>query len=211
MAPFRDSLHLQTRLILRDLPANARILCVGVGTGAELVALARQNPGWHFLASDPSEPMLEVCRQRATQEGIADRCEFRAAYVEALPAGARFDAATALLVSHFLPERNQRVAFFREILSRLHPNGILVSADLSIGPLGQHENLLGVWQQMMRLTGATEEQIKATLVSYTREVSLLTLPEMEALLIEAGFHAPVHFAQTLLIHAWYSRRPDDTL
>lgn len=57
LAPLRDCLHLQIGLILRHLPDNARILCVGVGTGAEIIALARQFPGWRFLASDPSEPI----------------------------------------------------------------------------------------------------------------------------------------------------------
>ena len=40
LAPLRDTLHLLTRLILADLPVNSRILCIGVGTGLELIYLA---------------------------------------------------------------------------------------------------------------------------------------------------------------------------
>lgn len=206
LAPFRDSLHLQMRLVLEELPSDAHILCSGVGTGAELIALAKAFPGWRFAAVDPSAPMLEVCKRRVATEGIADRCDFHAAYVHELPADARFHAATSILVSQFLADRAQRVGFFREIASRLYPGGLLVSADLTTAPRGQHESLLGIWQRMMRYAGANEEQVQGMLAAYAREVGLLPAEEMEALLKEAGFPAAVQFSQSLLIHAWYARR-----
>lgn len=207
LAPLRDSLHLQISLILQDLPAGARVLCIGAGTGAELLALAARFPGWSFIVVDPSAPMLEVCRRRATEAGIAGRCDFHVAYVHELPASvAECDAATAVLVSQFIVERSQRLAFFREIARRLRPRGMLVTADLGVSPAGQHEALLEVWRNMMRYIGASEEQIQATLTAYGSEVMLLTDSEMEALLAEAGFPASVHFSQSLLIHARFARR-----
>ncbi|OAM90393.1 hypothetical protein OH491_01640 [Termitidicoccus mucosus] len=122
-----------------------------------------------------------------------------------LPSGVEFHAATAILVSQFLTERTQRVGFFHEIGNRLRPSGLLVTADITPTPRDQHESLLGVWKQMMRYVGATEEQVEAMLASYGRDVVLLPTDEMEALLKEAGFPAPVHFSQSLLIHAWYAR------
>lgn len=206
LAALRESLHLQMRFILHALPAQARVLCIGAGMGSELIALAQAFPGWRFTAVDPSAPMLEVCRQRVAGAGISERCDFHTAYAHELPPGEPYDAATSVLVSHFITDRAQRVAFYRELAARLRPGGWLVTADLTCSPPGQHEHLYAVWQQMMRHTGATEEQIQAMLATYGREVALLTIPEMEALLAEAGFVAPVHFSQSLLIHAWFARK-----
>lgn len=131
MAPIRDGLHFLLESIFAGLPSDARILCVGAGTGAELAYLARTFPGWRFTAVDPSGAMLDVCRQRAETEGYTSRCYFHEGYLDSLPTEDMHDGATCFLVSQFILEQEARSELFGAIASRLRPGGVLASSDLA--------------------------------------------------------------------------------
>ena len=76
LSAISESLYLKTRIILSELSADARILCIGAGTGTEIMYLAKAFPNWYFTALDPSESILNACRQKAEEHGIADRYIF---------------------------------------------------------------------------------------------------------------------------------------
>ncbi|GEP42547.1 class I SAM-dependent methyltransferase [Brevifollis gellanilyticus] len=207
LAPMRDALHLLIGALLADLPANARILCVGAGTGHELLYLAQKFPQWQFTAVEPSSPMLALCRQKAEASGIAHRCVFHEGYLDSLPPSEPFDAATSLLVSQFVLEPSARVGFFRTIAGRLRPGGFLASADLaSDTSSATYRSLLEVWLRLMRETGSPPEQLARMPETYQKDVSILPLDQVSSIITSAGFDTPVLFLQTCLIHAWYARR-----
>ena len=131
LAAMRDALHLLIGAVFADLPAEARILCVGAGTGQELIYLTQKFPRWRFAVVEPSAPMLEVCRRKAGECGITPRCVFHEGTLDSLPPSAGFDAATSLLVSQFILEPEARAGFFRAIAQPLRPGGYLASADLA--------------------------------------------------------------------------------
>jgi tRNA (cmo5U34)-methyltransferase len=207
LAPLRDALHLLMGAVLSDLRADARILCVGAGTGPEILYLARRFPGWRFVAVEPSAPMLEVCRGKAEESGIAGRCEFHEGYLEALPPGEPFDAATSLLVSQFLLDRDARTGFFREIADRLRVGGFLVNADLSSDASpAAYRGLLDDWGRMMRAADVPPEGVDRMREAYGRDVALVPPEEVGGMIAAGGFDAPIQFLQTGLIRAWYARR-----
>lgn len=206
-APGREALFLFMRMILAELPADARILCVGVGTGTELIALAQAFPQWQFAAVEPAPAMLEVCRRKAEESGVESRCTFHEGYLDSLPTTEPFDAATCLLVSHFFTQPEERSDFFHQIALRLRPKGILISSDLVLGMApSAYQSLLEVWFRMLEASGWTEEEMGKVRAAYGHSVAALKTSEIESIIAAGGFDAPVLFFQTLLIHAWYSRR-----
>lgn len=207
LAPMRDALHLLIGAVFADLPAEARILCVGAGTGQELLYLGQKFPQWRFAVVEPSAPMLEVCRRKAEECGLAPRCVFHAGYLDSLPTSAPFDAATSLLVSQFILAPEARAGFFRGIAARLRPGGYLASADLAADTSSSnYQSLLDVWLCLMRETGSPVEQIERLRETYGRDVAVLPVEQISSLIASGGFGTPVLFLQTCLIHAWYARR-----
>ncbi|AGA31170.1 class I SAM-dependent methyltransferase [Singulisphaera acidiphila] len=207
IAPLREALHLLIGAVLSDLGDDARILCVGAGTGPELIYLAERFPAWRFVAVEPSAPMLDVCRRKAEERGIANRCEFHEGYLESLRRGDAFDAATSLLVSQFILDREARTGFFRGIAERLRPGGVLVNADLSSeASPAAYESLRGAWFRMMQDGVLTPEAIEKMRAAHDRDVALLPPVEVVEIISAGGFESPVQFLQTGLIRAWYARR-----
>ncbi len=207
MAPIREALYLLLDALFAGLPEDARILCVGVGTGAELAHLAERFPGWRFTAVDPSGAMLEVCRQRAERGGFLSRCRFHQGYLDTLPAGPGHHGATCFLVSQFLLEAGIRTAFFREIARRLEPGGVLANADLASDTQSPaYATLLRSWLTLMSSTGVQAAMLERARAAYAKDVAILPAQRVAGLIEEGGFEAPVQFFQAGLMHGWFCVR-----
>lgn len=201
-----DSLHFLTGLVLKNLPARSKILCVGAGTGAEILSLAQMHPEWSFIALAPSASMLEVCRQRVQTAGLSERCQFVQGYVQDLPLNQKYDAALSVLVAHFVP-RTERLEFFRQMSLRLHEGGYMVNAEISFDLDSPEAALMQKnWESIQSLMGATEESL-ASLPKVLREVLTVLPPtETEDLIRQAGFQMPIRFFQAFMISAWYATK-----
>ncbi|MDH1868155.1 class I SAM-dependent methyltransferase [Pseudomonas sp. GW6] len=210
MAPIREALYLLLDALFIDLPADARILCVGTGTGAEIAHLAERFPGWRFNALDPSGAMLKLCRQRAEHGGFAQRCDFHEGYLDTLAPEAAYDGATCFLVSQFLLEPAVRTAFFGQIAQRLKPGGLLASVDLAADIQSpDYEVLLPGWMTLMAAAGVDAQMLERARAAYARDVAVLPAQQVAGIIQAAGFDAPVQFFQAGLMHGWVSRRAAD--
>jgi tRNA (cmo5U34)-methyltransferase len=111
LSPIMDNMHFLIRLALRNHAARAHVLCIGVGTGAEILSLSNAFPEWTFVGVDPSAAMLEVCRERLADAGVLDRCELIEGYVDDVPLGENFDGVLSILVAHFV-KHEDKTGFF---------------------------------------------------------------------------------------------------
>lgn len=206
LAPISDGMHFLIRLILKELPAQSRVLCVGVGTGAEVLSLSSAYPEWRFVCLDPSADMLDVCRERLKGAGVLDRCELVHGYIQDLTSTEPFDAALSVLVGHFV-QRDARLAFYREIIHHLRTGGLFVNCEVSFDlDSPELSSMLKCWEQVQRLTGAPTESITSLPMQLRDMLVVLPPAETENLLRQSGIPLPVRFFQAFLIAGWYGRR-----
>ncbi|GAB3038816.1 class I SAM-dependent methyltransferase [Bowmanella dokdonensis] len=209
MSPIADGLHFFLEHVLAGLPPDANVLCVGVGTGRELLHLARRFPGWRFTAVEPSGAMLDQCRRHAERAGFTSRCRFHQGYLEALPPQATHDAATCLLVSQFILDPGARSALFAQIAANLQPGGILVSSDLAFDTRSeQYQELLSLWLTLMANGQVSEQEVSRIKAAYGKDVAILPPGQIASIIEAGGFSPPVSFYQAGLIQAFYARRID---
>jgi ubiquinone/menaquinone biosynthesis C-methylase UbiE len=106
------------------LPASARVLDLGYGTGVASRAVARR-PGFasRVTGIDRSPYLIAVARKRAAEEGLSDRLEFETGDSRSLGLSeASFDAAVAhTLLSHV----EDPLAVLREMARVVRPGGVI--------------------------------------------------------------------------------------
>ena len=196
----KDALHLLMNAILCNLPQESRLLCIGAGTGQELLYFAQAFPKWKFTVVEPASAMMAICREKAEKQGIAARCSFHEGYLNSLPGDGQFHAATSILVSQFITEKKERLAFFQGIAARLNKGGILINADLAANfETAKFENLFGAWTNMLDIPSEKAANLKE---QWKKNLAVVPANEVESIIASAGFEPPILFYQTLFIHGW---------
>jgi cyclopropane-fatty-acyl-phospholipid synthase len=122
-----------TKLALKE---GERVLDVGCGWGAFPVHAAKRH-GVHVTGITLSEPQAERARQRAEEEGVADRVEIRVMDYREL-AGERFDAIASIGMVEHVGVAN--IDAYAATLARLlEPGGRLLNHGISRLRYGEPE------------------------------------------------------------------------
>lgn len=185
---------------------QAHVLILGAGGGNELATLGPRNPGWRFTAVDPATPMLEIARTKAAALEMADRVEFLEGTVEEVTADQLHDAATCMLVLHFVPEIQEKLQQLKAIRQRLKPGAPFVLASMfgnPDDPAFEEQFLLwkAYWLDSTRLTQEEVDEMEKTV----RTLSFIPEDEIVRLLSDAGFGKIAKFFSTNMFGGWVCR------
>ncbi len=142
--------------------------------------------------------------------GLSDRVELHQGYVADLPSKPCYDAATAILVSHFIEEDNKKRAFFQAISSRLRHGAPLISAVLyGDKDSAEFQQRFSAWKHFCSLSGESAAEIETLFAHVEKDVSFIPERRRNQLLKQSGFGNTFSFYRALLFGGWVSWKGGD--
>lgn len=206
--PGYDGLYSLVQILLAEnLPDKANILIVGAGGGKEVVTFGEAFPEARFTGVDPSEKMLGVARELVEKASSQSRVSLHQGTIADLD-DAQFDAATALLVMHFLPDDGEKLAFLQNIAKRLKPGAKFILADGCFDKenASEFEWQMKAYKNHAKLKGAPTEILDEAVKTINERVNPVSEERDLELLREAGFGNIRHFFKSLWVNGWTAER-----
>lgn len=207
--PGYEALHQLACMVVAEASGGqGRVLVAGAGTGAECVALAQACPALHLVAVDPAGDMLDIAAHKVAEHGLTERVRLYPCKVAELPTFEPFDAATLLLVLHFLPDDGGKLNLLSDLARHLKPGAPLVLADL-FGPGWSdpwQAELRTYWRHLQQAAGIAGADIDKGFAHVDRDIHPVTETRLAELLAEAGFGPPQPFFRALCFGGWLARR-----
>lgn len=208
--PGYEALHGMAHSLLQtNLNESARVLVVGSGTGMELVNYCQQNLQWSLTGVDPSDEMMAIATEELVSLGYRERVNLHTGYVDTLARTEPMDAATLMLVMHFLPDDGSKLKLLQGIAQHLKPGAELVLADLyGNKSLPYFGKLRKAWQALYFSQLNDESKAKAEASFQTSiDNSIHFVPEarITELLQTAGFSQVTKFYNAFLFGGWIAK------
>jgi len=186
--PAYHSIYELTQHLLRDkLNKEARILVAGAGTGKEMIDCLQNNPHWSFTGFDPAETMLSIARKKVATASLENRISLVLGQINNV-AEKNFDAATSILVMHFLPDDGTKLNFLKGMADKLKPGAPIVLVDLE-GEIGSDEfdTLNAAWKNQQIFKRGENDRVREEFAIREKEVHFIPQKRIESLLEEVGF------------------------
>lgn len=205
--PAYDTLFAMTQAYFRTHLGDrvSSLLVVGAGGGNELSAWGPSNPNWTFTGIDPSEEMLQIAQRKARQLTIESRVQLLHGTIDILSsAPSTFDAASCILVLHFIQDRQQKLKLLRNIHAQLKPGKPFVLA-CAYGERESDElqDRIKIWQSFFLDVGYKKAKVE-DMGKVIMNISFISDQEIQELLQEAGFKHITRFFSSGLFAGWMS-------
>lgn len=205
--PTYDSLFRLVQAYFRKhIEQDANLLIVGAGGGTELAILGPTNPQWTFTAVDPAIPMLDLARDKAQRLQLTSRVEFIEGTIEDVETDNPYDAATFMLVLHFIQDDAEKIQQLISIRKRLNPGAPFVLATMHGDQhSAEFDELFSLWKAYwLDTTNLTEVEVNE-METTVRGLSFIPEEKIVAMLREAGFGNIAKFFTTNMFGGWVCR------
>lgn len=205
--PTYDALFRLTQAYFRkNIGVNSDVLIVGAGGGTELTTFGPENTGWAFTAVDPAASMLKLAKHKATQLNLIDRVRFIEGTIDQVPESNLYDAATFMLVLHFIEDDAVKLQQLKSIRKRLKNGAPFVLSSMYGDPESEEfETLFSLWKAYwLDTTKLSEEEIDE-MEKTVRKVSFIPEEKIIEMLAEAGFGHIAKFFTTNMFGGWICR------
>lgn len=182
---------------------EASLLVIGAGGGNELAAWGPSNPKWTFTGVDPSKEMLQMAENKSIQLGLENRVRLIQGTIADLPLpDSKFDAASCILVLHFIDDVQQKLKLLKTIKDNLKPGApfVLVSAYGDPGD-AELQDRINVWKSFFFEVGYDLSKLDE-MGKGIMKISFITEKHIERLLEESGFMKITRFYSTGLFAGW---------
>lgn len=202
--PGYDALLRMVLALLEQRLSNvASLLIVGAGSGNELGLFGRSSPHWQMTGVDPSAKMLHIAASKIDALGLGARATLINGYVDDLPLNPGFDAATSLLVMHFLPDDGGKLAFLQEIGKRLKQGATLLLVDCC-GDCNSEEfdQIAAAWNDYGIRAGISAEKMAEIFSRTTKQLPYVSEKRVMELLNQAGFSQTTQFYKAFMFTGW---------
>jgi tRNA (cmo5U34)-methyltransferase len=205
--PAYHSMYELAQHLLRDnLEKKARILVVGAGTGKEIIDCSQNNPHWFFTGFDPAEQMLSIARKKVVAASLENRICLVHGLIEDVTEK-NFDAATSILVMHFLPDDGAKLNFLKGIADKLKSGAPIVLVDIE-GEIGSDEfnTLNSAWKNQQIFNRGDNDKVREEFEMRQKEVHSIPQDRIESLLEEAGFIKIHKFFKAYLFGGYVAKK-----
>ena len=156
------------------IPAGARVLDVGCGTGTLAILTKRQHPDAMVVGVDPDPKALALALRKAVRRGVD--VTFDQGYCQKLPyPDESFDVVLSSMMLHHLP-RDVKRAMFGEVRRVLAPSGHFHAMDFG-PPRGPFSRLVA---RLMRGHANIVDNLEGRLPQLMREAGLCSVDETDS-------------------------------
>lgn len=183
------------------LPAGASILVSGAGGGHEIEDLGKSPSAFRLLGVDPSADMLAIAKPYADAVQPPGRATLIHGVAADLPADVLYDAATSVMIMHFLPDDGSKAAYLRAIRARLRIGAPYIHTDVTFDDPQSRARLLPVISRFAAIAGLPDFGAQ---LAGSQGVFPISEARTRALFDEYGFRVVAPIYRGLWFAGWWA-------